>query len=367
MRLERITALRGVAAVIVVLYHVRQIALRDLGGSYGFGWFGFGHAGVDLFFVLSGFIIYHVHAGDIGHRARTAPFAEKRLARVYPIYWVVTLVVLLLAALAPGSMSAAKFSPAFIAKSLTLWPIDGRLPIIPPAWTLSHELKFYAVFALAIAVKRALFLPLLLLLLGGTAVMYVRYLQMPPELPRPVGNFYVDFLFSPYNLHFAAGVLLGYLLAARRVRWGRAALLAGVAVFAAAAWGDVSGSLRLSYLIPAYGLASALVVGGLAALDLDTPRAVGPLLRVLGEASYSIYLVHLAVIVVCARLILRLRPLSPQEMSAVLVLTAVVSVLAGVVLHRVVERPLLRYSRRRMLRERPARSPAAGETRARAT
>lgn len=367
MRLERITALRGVAAVIVVLYHVRQIALRDLGGAYGFGWFGFGHAGVDLFFVLSGFIIYHVHAGDIGHAARVAPFAEKRLARVYPIYWLVTLVVLLLAALAPGSMSAAKFSPAFIVKSLTLWPIDGRLPIIPPAWTLSHEIKFYAVFALAIALRRALFLPLLAALLAGTAVMYVAYLQMPAGLPRPVGNFYVDFLFSPYNLHFAAGVLLGYLLAARRVRWGRAALLAGVALFAAAAWGDVTGSLRLAYLIPSYGLASVLVVGGLAALDLDTPRAAGPLLRVLGEASYSIYLVHLAVIVVCARLILRLGPLSAQQISAALVLTAVVSVLAGIVLHRLVERPLLRYSRRRAPGGRAAQSTVAAEVRARAT
>ena len=82
---------RGFAAILVVLYH----ASHNLSGYFNStalsDFFAFGHAGVSFFFVLSGFIIFEIHRGDIGRPQQVKSYLYKRITRIYPAYWLVTL------------------------------------------------------------------------------------------------------------------------------------------------------------------------------------------------------------------------------------------------------------------------------------
>jgi exopolysaccharide production protein ExoZ len=334
-RLERLNALRGPAALLVVFYHVRQIALRDLGSAGTFEFWRFGHAGVDLFFVISGFVIYLVHRHDIARPPATRRFLARRFIRVYPPLWIVTTGVLIGALVTAHAVHAEKLNAWFILRSYVLWPINGALPLVPPAWTLSHELKFYLLFALAIALPARIWKPLLVTVFVGSVTVGVVEAVAPAALP-----FAVSFLFSPYNLEFAAGSAIGVFVLRRDLPvpavWGAIGLVAWGAAAAydqALVAPDVAEVLR-------YGVPSALIVLAVAARDLRHPSFRAPLLRLFGDASYAIYLVHLPVIIVAVRLGKRI-DIEPTTWD--LLAIAVVATAAGIVFHIVLERPVTRY------------------------
>ncbi len=150
-RIRPLEAARGIAAVLVVLYHATQF-VEMTGASPLGGVFHFGFAGVDFFFVLSGFVIAHVHGKDIGHPAALGHYAWRRFARVFPPYWTATLIVLPLALFIPIS-APAPLTAAYLLHTFFLLPMAG-FPLIPPGWTLALELFFYCLFALLIVNRR---------------------------------------------------------------------------------------------------------------------------------------------------------------------------------------------------------------------
>src|SRR5262249_9117978 len=93
-QLDGIQAARGIAALLVVAFHLTGLSQRLWNQTFAGGFFAFGWAAVDLFFVLSGFIIYYVHGRDIVRPERLRPYAWRRFARIYPIYAIVTLAIL---------------------------------------------------------------------------------------------------------------------------------------------------------------------------------------------------------------------------------------------------------------------------------
>ena len=162
-KLQGIEACRGFAAVLVVFYHAgRLISLPQYYNYIPLGdFFGFGHAGVDFFFVLSGFIITLVHRRDLGRPAALGRFCYRRFVRIYPLYWIVTAIVCVLALFSPDR--AARLAPGHLVASLLLLP-HGQDPLLGVGWTLEHEMLFYLAFALAIASRR---LGLVLVAVGG--------------------------------------------------------------------------------------------------------------------------------------------------------------------------------------------------------
>ena len=145
LHLAGVEVARGVAACLVVFYHAARHVAQDI-GVLPFGRLSqFGHAGVDFFFVLSGFIICFVHAGDIGRPDRTGHYLTRRTTRIYPIYWVVLGVTLALLAL--GSRAVVP-SPGKILADFLLLPIGT--PTLGIAWTLQYEMAFYAIFLVLI-------------------------------------------------------------------------------------------------------------------------------------------------------------------------------------------------------------------------
>ena len=191
---------RGIAALLVLAFHANDILKAATGGALDYPILITGHSGVQFFFVLSGFIIYHIHWKDIGHPHSLQTFAYKRFVRIYPIYWI------LLFAFLPvwffyddfGIPERLQFLP--LVKSLTLVP-QQQIAHIGVAWTLVHEVFFYTFFALLILTRRAWSV----FLFWQAAI--VATLVAGTVLPFPL-----SFILNPNNLLFGGGMLVAGIL-----------------------------------------------------------------------------------------------------------------------------------------------------------
>ena len=332
-RLGSIEAVRGVAATAVVLYHVA----RHVDLAYGVpalkAAFQFGHAGVDLFFVISGFIIFFVHKADIGAPGRLGHYLSRRFSRVMPLYWVALCVTLLMGAAGRHALPAW---PGII-WSFTLLPsIDP--PTLGVAWTLQFELVFYAVFALLILDRRL-----------GIAVLaaWIVWVLAAWAGIGGGGGTIPDSLYDTYNFEFVLGMGVAFCL--HRVQLPRPHWLfvIGVAAFCAAAaaenLGVIDGYAASSRL--AYGIPSALLVAGLAEIDRSGGLRVPGWLRLLGGASYSIYLFQFVFIGTAWQLWLAAGLGRWRQGWASFPLLVAASLLGGILVARLVEQPLLRAIR----------------------
>ena len=145
-RLDGLQAGRAVAALMVVAFHANVFILPDklYDGATAGASFNMGYAGVEFFFVLSGFIMYYIHVNDFGVPERAGRFLRRRILRIYPIYWVILIGLLGIYAVTNSGPSHA-FDPFSLVTSFLLIPTPD-FPIMRVAWTLIHEMLFYIVF-----------------------------------------------------------------------------------------------------------------------------------------------------------------------------------------------------------------------------
>lgn len=340
--LRGLQALRGVACLLVVFYHLHQNEAKfGIGMPYlgPFRWFGY--AGVDLFFVISGFVIAHAHRGRLGQPRLVPGYLARRAWRVYPAYWCAWLIGLAVTALVYGHDVSGLDWAASLPGWLTLLPIAGTPPnlFVPQAWTLTYELLFYAAFAGFFVAPRAAGV---LFALWGVAVCARLAAGYQPTHPA------ADVATSGFVLEFLAGLALAF----------RPTRLPGWVLAVALGWAAVAGVLlntpgnsdalgadaRLRVL--AFGPAAAAAVG--VAVTRERAGRLHPpawLLRV-GDASYSIYLAHMP-----AGYALMLWTIgwphsrAPHAAWCLAMLAGMLG--GGFLLHYAVERPLLRLTRRR--------------------
>ncbi len=155
--IRSLQACRCVACLLIVLHHTSNgiFALPKYFDGKPLGnIFDLAEAALDYFFVLSGFVIVYVHGKDIGRLDRLWPYVRKRLTRIYPTYWVVTLLLLPVFFVAPQFGRGFERDLSGIVCSLLLVPQPGHGPIVGVAWTIVYEMVFYAVFATLIANRR---------------------------------------------------------------------------------------------------------------------------------------------------------------------------------------------------------------------
>jgi len=329
-RLDGIEACRGIAATAVVFYH----AARHLDHNYGVPFlirtFQFGHAGVDLFFVISGFIILYVHYNDIGRPARLGHYLRRRFTRVMPTYWIA---LALTVALDTGGH---KGCPSFVdlAWSASLLPSNHEL-LLGIAWTLRYEIGFYAIFCALIVHRSAgiavLALWLAAVLLGTTGAVDLGWLP---------GS-----LYGVFNLQFFFGMAVAYAMRNTNIPAPRLILATGIALFALVALAEdcnlmdgYADTARIAYGLPA----AAIVLGAAAA---GRQMKIAPWLRVLGAASYSIYLFQFIFIGILwhAWLAAGLDRVMPHTASFPLL--AVGAVAGGILTSQWIEHPLIRLMR----------------------
>jgi exopolysaccharide production protein ExoZ len=146
-KIQAIQALRGVAVLAVVAFHSMVVERKySDGDSLLPDWLRFGESGVDLFFVISGFVMVTVTRGRFGRIREVTRFVWSRITRIYPTYWFYFLLTLSVLMVKPNWVNTSLGGQSNLLASFLLLPTDG-LPLVMVAWSLIHELWFYLVFA----------------------------------------------------------------------------------------------------------------------------------------------------------------------------------------------------------------------------
>jgi exopolysaccharide production protein ExoZ len=342
-KLEGLQALRGVAVLLVLLFHLTsierkyggRILLPDLANA--------GASGVDLFFLISGFVMATLMRREARGFPSAARFLGRRAARIYPIYWFYTAVVLAVFLVRPGWVNASQGGEFDLLASVLLLPTDG-LPLLMVGWTLIHEMYFYLAMALFLWVlpEKAFVAALIAWGLAAAA----GWVWLGPDMGP-----WLRLATNPLTLEFIAGALLGAGFGRARpgfrgTGWGMAAsgalLLAGYAAF-------VSRTGRLM-LEPAerailFGAPMALLLFFLMIRERRKPVRPPRWLVAIGDASYSIYLSHLLVLGALGRIWSAFRTQSPFAHAAALALLAAGTVAAGLAGYAFLEKPWLDRAR----------------------
>lgn len=299
-----------------------------------------GEFGVDVFFAVSGFVMMVAVPRAAGWR----DFARRRAVRILPMYWLATLLMAALVWLAPSLFVSAVITLPHLASSLLLLPhvspaTGDVAPLLVPGWTLSYELFFYAVFALFLRTGDGV------RALGATLVLGALFAAghaLPASALR-------TFLTQPLVFEFAFGLFAGY--AWRRgwrcpPRWAWAVFAAAVAWFVAVtalvAWPAGEESKAVVRVLSA-GVAGGWMTWALASVA-SLRGAVGRGLVALGDASYSLYLLH--PFVVGAAWFAWQRAGLPAH-GAFIALCLAASAAAGWIAWRVIEAPMTRRLRAR--------------------
>jgi exopolysaccharide production protein ExoZ len=330
-KLDGIEAGRGLAASAVVLYH----AARHLDKSYGMptlmSAFQFGHAGVDLFFVISGFIILYVHYRDVGMPRRLGHYVGRRFTRVLPTYWVALAITILLAT--GGGHALPSLSD--LAWSVSLLPSNHGL-LLDIAWTLRYELVFYAMFCVLI-LNRTAGIAAMALWLGLLVAVFAGGFSVPVP-----GS-----LYGAFNLQFFLGMGAAYVVHNYEVPAPKTLLAVGLAAFALAAGAENVGALD-GYTNAArlyYGLPAAMIVLGVALAGRTDALRIPSWLRILGSASYSIYLFQFVFIGIAWKLWLAVGLDKAVPYGLAFVPLAAAGIGGGILMSRWVEHPLIRMVR----------------------
>ncbi|MBW0017013.1 MAG: acyltransferase [Mycobacterium sp.] len=323
--------LRAVAALLVASYHVMHHWLPQYHARYDVL-----TSGVDIFFVISGFVMWGVTAGREGG---SWLFFSKRLKRIVPLYWIVTTAMLAIVLIKPALLNT-RFNIAHVVASYLFipWhhPVSGEFrPLLIPGWTLNYEMLFYVIFALI------LFMPMRFRLRAVVGVL-VGIVALGSITHPTIGQlaFYTD----PIMLEFAMGVCLGAAVTAQRrvpAPVAAAAALVGVGLLIASAF---TGFLTDRGLI--WGIPATLVVAGCVFLERETGAWLARLPLLLGDASYSIYLVHMSTALAVFQVWRKVDALhNPVGMVATMIVALLASAGAGVLVYWIVERPIVRHFR----------------------
>lgn len=309
--------LRGVAALGVAVFHASQWTGLNLHT---------GAAGVDLFFVISGFVMWLVTGG---REASPGVFLWRRVRRVAPLYWLMTLTAVGVTAFSAYVRWDVRPTSSHILLSLAFIPHFNPaglpFPVLAQGWTLTYEALFYGLFTLALFLPRdRQFLALALALLAIYVIGYAN-----PPFYMLIGNSLL--------LEFLLGMGLARAWRAKALPaapWGVAWMVLGVLGLAASfpIGGDDPGNWRAVV----WGLPATAIVGGALAIERAGRWPRMPWLERLGDASYALYLSH--------RLSITAAMTALAGLPAFLTVPAAIlaAALAGLIIHWLVERPLLK-------------------------
>lgn len=305
-RVNNLQALRAIAAIMVLVHHVYdngRVNGIEFTGSFINHWF---RSGVDLFFVISGFVMVHIQ----GIKAsKPVQFMTDRLMRICPLYWTLTVGLFAATLFAPSLFRNLSIDPHWLEASAAF--VSGSsgydTPILPPGWTLELEMFFYAVFATSLILRKLL-----------VSVTYVSTVIISGVCLLG---------FNPIMIEFVMGMAIGL---AYKNNWlnayGHYGLVPGLVLWVLSANTPVEmdGIRWITYGIPC-----ALIIIGACAVTQTNNRAW----ILLGDASYGIYLTQIFTIPLFFRLI-------PASCFFSFPLAIAASLAVGVAVHLLYEKPL---------------------------
>jgi peptidoglycan/LPS O-acetylase OafA/YrhL len=336
IHVESIQIMRGIAAMLVVLLHIS--IKGDQYGNGALGQFFIGGAGVDLFFIISGYIMCISTAGK---PLNFYGFMVHRIRRIIPLYWFSTTVALAIYLYNPGLINTSGGETSIWA-SYTLIP-TGKRYLNSNGWTLSYEFFFYLIFGLFIykGTDRTIRISSIILLLLVTTGLCINYNGLP---------FY--FTTHPLYLEFIFGMACYYFFNKKMIR------LAPVYAITLCLLGVLLLALELFFKLPDqdkgrslfWGVPMLLLFIGILSLEGFIQRstsAMKKLLLQIGDSSYSLYLFHPFALSGTAMCLKRLHMTSNPWVFAVILLVSAVAI--GYLVYWFIEKPLTSFVKRKLL------------------
>ena len=286
MKIQSLQVLRGLAAWLVVYHHYMQI-FHSFNSTSSIGEFfsSRGGFGVDLFFVLSGFMMYLAAS-----RPSTDgwSFFIKRLFRVFPTYWFFTFIIIIAVALIPSAFIYNQYTAYTLIQSLLFIPHEnvsglGVYPVLTVGWTLNYEVLFYSILAVCLAVfkRKGIYICCVLILLF-------------PIVFYSFDNVTMSVIKNPKMWQFVFGMAIGYIFLKYKI--------IEIPLFKTGLISLIAGGIVLSGIV-GYGLihttisASLIVIGFILINNLfNEKNLLTQFLIKLGDYSYSTYLAHILVL-----------------------------------------------------------------------
>lgn len=344
VKIESIQILRGFAAFIVIVHHLAW-AIDSFGTSVGFiqrsGLGKLGACGVDIFFVISGFIMFYTQNNSRSeNRFKYAlGFLKRRVIRIYPLYWIWTVVLLGLWYL-KLALTSHKITVLYVIASFFLIPYpqpDGNIhPFLDQGWTLSFELYFYLVFSIGLIgsynhLKIGAIVVCSLIVIG-----LISYLTNAPSPVRYItdNSLIVEFVFG------GAIVYLIEYINPKFYKFGSFIFALGALLMIA----TLFGSNQVNNRALVYGVPAFLLVFGIVLREKRKPfkqSSVNKFAFFLGDASYSIYLTHVFFVMALGT-ILKKGHLNTIPADALIIAGSIIVTLLCSISYILIERPLVK-------------------------
>lgn len=289
-KLETIQVLRALAAVLVLVEHVFKEADAKFGAHFDILNFPY-PVGIDLFFVISGFIMFYTNQDAFGRKQSFGKFLLRRIVRVVPLYYIFTTALVLVLLISPEAMGKTKFDWLQVVTSYLFWPYqryDGRVcPVLSLGWTLNYEMFFYLIFAGTLFLRRNIAIAVMSLTMGMLVLLGVTL---------PFDSTVFNFWTAPIILEFLFGVWIAVIV--MRLNKVNTNYFVFVPIFIiCVVWTWTTHIVDpKAILIPELlqqGVPAALLVFAVTAFISPKDGARLPKwLSALGDSSYALYLSH---------------------------------------------------------------------------
>ncbi len=281
--IHNIQMLRAVAAIMVVMHHIlpyyqsmgETIAIIDLVSQWGF-------AGVDIFFVISGFIMAYTTFNKKRTLSNATTFFKHRIFRIYLGYWPFFLLMLL----AIYYAKPLKLDTLNVVGSFLLTNADMFKLVLPISWSLSYELYFYALFLFTfLFTVKQLYTLIPLFSIFILSLVLISFLNQ--EIPQ-------SFFYSPFILEFFSGVLLYMYRGSLMQYW---MLPVSILVIILTYMYGISYETKFGlYRVLTFGTGALFIVLFVLILEDKQLFLAGKQIKAIGNASYTLYLSHLIII-----------------------------------------------------------------------
>jgi len=329
--LNSIQALRGIAAMLVLFFHIAEVQRQKIISFYSNksiqtpfdemaltkGIWDSGWAGVDLFFIISGFIMVYITQNFVLSLKTYRRFLWSRLVRIYPLWWASALIMPIYFLLAyqmpapPDRVADSHQAWTYVFKSLALIP-QTSAPVLGLGWSLIHEMHFYFMFSLLLLFKRDL-LPWLL----GVWALVIAIANMNGFVFYE-SNGWLSLGLSRLSLEFIMGALLAFMITQKKIYAPKICLLLGVFLVVIALFLSAIGQTANLGRVTLLAMPLSLIIYGAVGTELRYKSKVWQPLILLGNWSYSLYLCHYIVIVMMYRILDIVLPFMPAALKPIL-------------------------------------------------
>lgn len=335
--LLNVQAMRAVAALLVVVGHTLALSSINLPEYLGGGLIHtFAYAGVDIFFVISGLVIctaaqkHLAQSAQVSNLQLSLSFLVRRLFRIYPLYWAVFILIFCFTRGLNFDFVNNNFEVWF----KNFWLVNKYNDVVPQAWSLAFEMYFYASMACILFFFRARYFACLLAWFLLPLALYATDF-LPTGYVR-------DIILDPILLEFLFGCLVFYLVRREYLYLPLLVFFVGLFLFFVGAYQTLQqGLLASSPRTFSFGLGSAFIIYGLIGIEKLKGWCLPKFLVELGDVSYSIYLVHMGIIVAALAISRDLGNLHSKYQASFLVLIFLTVLVVSGLCHRFIERPFI--------------------------